>query len=189
MATAVIMPKAGMSMESGTIVRWLKKVGEEVRVGEPLLEITTDKVDMEVEAEVSRETRSASSTTAGEQIAVTEPIGYIGSSDEMGKSDQDLGKTAGAGRTRRRLCRARRCAAAMQATGMGQAGNEPAAARVASTPAARRRAAESASIWPCARADGPPRRGEGCGTLAAGAEQPRVRGVLAGAPARRTGGD
>ena len=50
MAYAVIMPKAGMSMETGKIVKWLKKEGERVETGEPLLEIETDKVNMEVEA-------------------------------------------------------------------------------------------------------------------------------------------
>ncbi|MFW6338491.1 MAG: biotin/lipoyl-containing protein, partial [Alkalispirochaetaceae bacterium] len=53
MATEVIMPKAGMAMEKGTVIQWFKKPGEYVEAGEPLLEIETDKVAMEVEAEVS----------------------------------------------------------------------------------------------------------------------------------------
>ncbi len=53
MATKVIMPKAGMAMEEGTVVKWFKKEGEFVEAGEILLEITTDKVNMEVEAETS----------------------------------------------------------------------------------------------------------------------------------------
>ena len=40
----VIMPKMGDAMEEGTLLRWLKKVGEEVAVGDPLAEIETDKV-------------------------------------------------------------------------------------------------------------------------------------------------
>ncbi|MGO0807119.1 biotin/lipoyl-containing protein [Clostridioides difficile] len=36
-------------MEEGTIVSWLKQEGEEVKIGEPILEITTDKVNMEIE--------------------------------------------------------------------------------------------------------------------------------------------
>jgi len=51
MATSIIMPKAGMAMEEGTIVKWLKAEGEPVEKGEPLLEILTDKVKMEIEAQ------------------------------------------------------------------------------------------------------------------------------------------
>ncbi len=52
MATEVTLPRLGQGMESGTIVRWLKKVGDPVRAGEPLYELDTDKVTQEVEAEV-----------------------------------------------------------------------------------------------------------------------------------------
>ncbi|HHW14423.1 MAG TPA: 2-oxo acid dehydrogenase subunit E2, partial [Firmicutes bacterium] len=51
MATAVIMPKLGLTMTEGTIVRWLKAEGDPVEKGEPLLEILTDKANMEVEAQ------------------------------------------------------------------------------------------------------------------------------------------
>lgn len=50
MSIPVIMPKFEMSQESGTVMRWLKQPGEAVRKGEPLLEVETDKVTMEVEA-------------------------------------------------------------------------------------------------------------------------------------------
>lgn len=53
MATAVIMPKFGMTQEDGTIIRWLKGEGDAVQKGETLLEVQTDKVDMEVEAPAS----------------------------------------------------------------------------------------------------------------------------------------
>jgi pyruvate dehydrogenase E2 component (dihydrolipoamide acetyltransferase) len=49
MATPVIMPKLGMTMEEGTVVRWLKTDGEAVEKGEPLLEIMTDKAIVDVE--------------------------------------------------------------------------------------------------------------------------------------------
>ena len=51
MALEVIMPKAGVDMTEGQIVQWNKKVGEFVKEGEVLLEIMTDKVSMELEAE------------------------------------------------------------------------------------------------------------------------------------------
>jgi pyruvate/2-oxoglutarate dehydrogenase complex dihydrolipoamide acyltransferase (E2) component len=50
LATEIIMPKLGMSMEEGKIVRWMKAEGEMVETGEPILEVETDKVNMEVEA-------------------------------------------------------------------------------------------------------------------------------------------
>ncbi len=51
MANEVIMPKSGPDMEEGQIAKWLKKEGDKVAYGEPLLEIVTDKVNMEIEAE------------------------------------------------------------------------------------------------------------------------------------------
>ena len=51
MATEVKLPRLGQGMESGTIVRWLKKEGEPVEKREPLYELDTDKVTQEVEAE------------------------------------------------------------------------------------------------------------------------------------------
>ncbi|MGL6196928.1 MAG: 2-oxo acid dehydrogenase subunit E2 [Thermoguttaceae bacterium] len=53
MPEKVIMPKSGMSMEFGTIIRWLKNEGDTVNRDEPILEIETDKLTMEVEAESS----------------------------------------------------------------------------------------------------------------------------------------
>jgi pyruvate dehydrogenase E2 component (dihydrolipoamide acetyltransferase) len=51
MATEVKLPRLGQGMESGTIVRWLKREGDPVRKNEPLYELDTDKVTQEVEAE------------------------------------------------------------------------------------------------------------------------------------------
>ena len=48
MPTNVIMPQMGESIAEGTVVRWLKKVGDHVERDEPLLEISTDKVDAEI---------------------------------------------------------------------------------------------------------------------------------------------
>ena len=50
MAHNVIMPQMGESVAEGTIVRWLKAVGESVDRDEPIFEITTDKVDAEIPA-------------------------------------------------------------------------------------------------------------------------------------------
>lgn len=53
MATDVVMPQMGESIAEGTVVRWLKKVGETVERDEPLLEISTDKVDAEIPSPAS----------------------------------------------------------------------------------------------------------------------------------------
>ena len=47
-ATDVVMPQMGVSVSEGTITRWLKQEGEHVEADEPLLEISTDKIDTEV---------------------------------------------------------------------------------------------------------------------------------------------
>src|ERR1700712_5108539 len=48
MSHSVQMPALGESVTEGTVTRWLKSEGEEVAVGEPLLEVSTDKVDTEI---------------------------------------------------------------------------------------------------------------------------------------------
>ncbi len=53
MATELYMPKNGMDMTEGTIVRWLKEVGDPVEKDEPVMEIETDKITMESESPVS----------------------------------------------------------------------------------------------------------------------------------------
>lgn len=53
MATKVILPKWGMGLEEGTVVRWLKSVGDRVQQGEPIVEIETAKTTQEVEAPAS----------------------------------------------------------------------------------------------------------------------------------------
>ena len=47
-AIDVVMPQMGVSVSEGTITRWLKQEGEHVEADEPLLEISTDKIDTEV---------------------------------------------------------------------------------------------------------------------------------------------
>ena len=53
MATEVVMPRMGETVDEGTVNAWLKAVGETVAEGEPLLEIGTDKVDSDIPAPVS----------------------------------------------------------------------------------------------------------------------------------------
>ncbi|CAM3150437.1 dihydrolipoyl dehydrogenase [Streptobacillus felis] len=81
MALEVIMPKAGIDMTEGEIVKWNKQVGEFVKQGEILLEIMTDKTNMELEAEEDGYVL-AILRQAGETVAVTEVIGYLGEQGE-----------------------------------------------------------------------------------------------------------
>jgi pyruvate dehydrogenase E2 component (dihydrolipoamide acetyltransferase) len=53
MATPVTLPALGESVTEGTVTRWLKSVGDEVAVDEPLLEVSTDKVDTEIPSPVA----------------------------------------------------------------------------------------------------------------------------------------
>ena len=53
MAVDLIMPKLGLTMEEGTVVRWLVAEGDQVKKGQPVLEVETDKVVVEVEATAS----------------------------------------------------------------------------------------------------------------------------------------
>jgi pyruvate dehydrogenase E2 component (dihydrolipoyllysine-residue acetyltransferase) len=53
MATEIKLPRLGQGMESGTIVKWLKSEGDDVKKGEPLYELDTDKVTQEVESDAS----------------------------------------------------------------------------------------------------------------------------------------
>ncbi|WP_305764392.1 MULTISPECIES: biotin/lipoyl-containing protein, partial [unclassified Corynebacterium] len=52
-ATDVAMPELGESVTEGTITQWLKSVGDTVEVDEPLLEVSTDKVDTEIPSPVA----------------------------------------------------------------------------------------------------------------------------------------
>jgi pyruvate dehydrogenase E2 component (dihydrolipoamide acetyltransferase) len=66
----VIMPKMGDGMEEGTLLRWLKQVGDQIEVGDPIAEIETDKVSLEIE---STESGVLAKTLVAEGQAV--PIG------------------------------------------------------------------------------------------------------------------
>jgi 2-oxoglutarate dehydrogenase E2 component (dihydrolipoamide succinyltransferase) len=66
-ATPVLMPELGESVTEGTVTRWLKKVGDQVAEDEPLVEVSTDKVDTEIPSPVSG---TLLSITAEEDVTV-----------------------------------------------------------------------------------------------------------------------
>src|SRR5689334_24880570 len=71
------MPRLSDSMETGKILRWLKKEGEEVKKGEPLVEIESDKANIEVEAYASGKL-SKIVVPEGESAAIGAVIAEIG---------------------------------------------------------------------------------------------------------------
>ena len=80
-AVDVVMPQMGVSVSEGTITRWLKQEGEQVEADEPLLEISTDKVDTEVPSPASG-TLTQILVQEGETVDVGTKLGQIGGSAE-----------------------------------------------------------------------------------------------------------
>src|SRR5262245_50042795 len=81
MSTEVVMPQMGESIAEGTIVRWIKKVGDPIDKDEPLFEISTDKVDAEIPspgAGVLLEIK----VKEGETVPVNSVVATIGGKDE-----------------------------------------------------------------------------------------------------------
>jgi pyruvate dehydrogenase E2 component (dihydrolipoamide acetyltransferase) len=75
MPTEVIMPALGLAQETGKVLRWLKAEGESVAKGEPLLEVETDKVTVEVEAPADGVL--ATLRTEGEDVPVGEAVAFV----------------------------------------------------------------------------------------------------------------
>src|SRR5258708_2887013 len=80
MSVAVNMPQLGESVTEGTVTRWLKKEGEHVTVDEPLLEVSTDKVDTEIPSPATGTLRGITvdedeTVAVGAQLAVIEEEG------------------------------------------------------------------------------------------------------------------
>ena len=78
-AVDVVMPQMGVSVSEGTVTRWLKQEGEQVEADEPLLEISTDKVDTEVPSPASG-TLTQILVQEGETVDVGTKLGQIGGS-------------------------------------------------------------------------------------------------------------
>src|SRR5262245_19923868 len=83
MATDVLMPQMGESIAEGTIVKWLKKVGDTVQRDEPLLEISTDKVDAEIPAPAEG-VLTEILAKEGDTVAVNSVIARLGQAGEAG---------------------------------------------------------------------------------------------------------
>lgn len=81
MASAILMPQLGLTMEEGTVEEWVKHEGDEVKKGDVLLNITTDKLSNEIEAEEDGVLLKIVAQE-GEDIPVKGVLGYIGQPGE-----------------------------------------------------------------------------------------------------------
>src|SRR6201993_3550582 len=80
MSVSVTMPQLGESVTEGTVTRWLKKEGEHVTADEPLLEVSTDKVDTEIPSPATGVLRRIvvdedETVAVGAELAVIEDAG------------------------------------------------------------------------------------------------------------------
>jgi len=87
----VVMPRLSDSMEEGTILSWLKQVGDEIAVGDELVEIETDKANMAYEADEAG-TLTEILAQEGETLPIGSPIARIGDGDSAnGQSARSAG--------------------------------------------------------------------------------------------------
>src|SRR5277367_1174305 len=96
MSVSVSMPQLGESVTEGTVTRWLKREGEHVQADEPLLEVSTDKVDTEIPSPVSGILRGITvaedeTVAVGAELAVIDEDGAAG-----GQVDAAPGQAAAA---------------------------------------------------------------------------------------------
>ncbi len=95
MAVKVLMPKGSDTMTEGKVLKWLKQEGDQVSTGEAVVEIETDKVNMEVEAMGSGVLRKIL-IDAGKVVPVGELLAVLGKADEDVSSLVTAGSPAGA---------------------------------------------------------------------------------------------
>ncbi|MCR8676041.1 2-oxoglutarate dehydrogenase, E2 component, dihydrolipoamide succinyltransferase [Micrococcus sp. HG099] len=88
MSETVNLPALGESVTEGTVTRWLKAVGDEVAVDEPLVEVSTDKVDTEIPSPVAGVLQEILAEE-DETVEVGAPLATIGDGDGGGSSESD----------------------------------------------------------------------------------------------------
>ena len=87
----IVMPRLSDSMEEGVVLKWLKQVGDEVAVGDELVEIETDKANMAYESDVAG-TLTEILAQEGETLAIGERIAVVGDAGEAGSGDDEASK-------------------------------------------------------------------------------------------------
>lgn len=93
MATEVIMPRMSDTMEEGKILKWLKKVGDRIEVGDIIAEVETDKADMEMEA-LDDGFLTEIRAQEGESVPVGGVIALLGEEAEVGVAPTPPARTA-----------------------------------------------------------------------------------------------
>ncbi|HEY3364672.1 MAG TPA: dihydrolipoamide acetyltransferase family protein [Symbiobacteriaceae bacterium] len=86
MAFEVAMPQMGVTMEAGTILKWLKQVGDSVEKDEPIMEIQTDKVSLEITSDATG-TLLAIVVPVGKEVPVGTTLAYIGVAGEAAPAE------------------------------------------------------------------------------------------------------
>jgi pyruvate dehydrogenase E2 component (dihydrolipoamide acetyltransferase) len=89
----IVMPRLSDSMEEGVVLKWLKRVGDEVEVGEELVEIETDKANMAYESDVAG-TLTQILAQEGDSLPIGAPIAVVG--DDEGPASRAAGPVADA---------------------------------------------------------------------------------------------
>src|SRR5580765_4643138 len=92
-AIDVVMPQMGVSVSEGTVTKWLKQEGEEVTADEPLLELSTDKVDTEVPSPASG-TLTQILVQEGETVEVGTKLAVIGGDGAGAAPKEDVTEPA-----------------------------------------------------------------------------------------------
>jgi pyruvate dehydrogenase E2 component (dihydrolipoamide acetyltransferase) len=119
----VIMPVLGMNQDTGTLLRWLRQEGDAVAVGDPVMEIATDKITVEIESPADG-VLAGLSAAAGEEVPVGRAVAWVLEPGESLPADTPAAPAAGPGPA-------------------GEAGRPGTPARLpAASPVARRLAAE-----------------------------------------------
>jgi pyruvate dehydrogenase E2 component (dihydrolipoamide acetyltransferase) len=129
------IPKVGLVMEAVKVVRWLKNVGDDVAAGEPLLEVETEKSVVEIEAAVTGRLTQIL-VQVDQPAAVGDQVAWIESAEAQGA----VTTTAAPGTVDPEIVTTTLSTAAMAATAARD--GERSAARIRSTPVARKLAAE-----------------------------------------------
>ena len=95
MSETVELPALGESVTEGTVTRWLKSVGETVEVDEPLVEVSTDKVDTEIPSPVAGVIEEIL-VEEDEEVEVGAPLVKIGDGSGASSSDDDAAEDSAA---------------------------------------------------------------------------------------------
>lgn len=155
MASIVLMPKLGLTMERGFIVKWLKNEGDSIQKGDGLIEVESDKSTVEVDAQYSGVLMKIYHH-AGEEVPCGTAIAVIGA---QGEEVADISVVDGSARRKRQGARetTAQVAGSSQAEPVGSLTEQsPSRGRIVASPRARRYARqqgiEASQIWNWKRA-------------------------------------